>query len=169
VCLDFLCNVISETFFIIIKNERTMINNVYLSSRSLPVIVNLYNSFSTLSHNRQVFRNNCTESKCVPWITLQRLSETLFIIIRNELDMIKNVYLSSRSLPVIVNLYNSFSTLSHNRQDLRNNCTESKMCASYFSTTFVWNIFHYNKKWVSYDQKCISVLAQFTGYCQVVQ
>jgi hypothetical protein len=108
--------------------------------------------------------------KCVPWFSLQIFSEKFFIILRNKRDMIKNVYLSSHSVPVIVKLYNSFSTLSHNRQVLQKYCTESKMCASIFSTTFGWNIFYYNKKWARYDQKCICprVVYRLLSSCTIV-
>jgi hypothetical protein len=96
--------------------------------------------------------------KCVFWFFLQIFSETFFIIIRNEQDMIKNVHLSSCIVPVIVKYYNSLSTLSHNRKVLRNKGTELNMCVSIFSTNVVWNIFHNNKKWARYDQKYVSVL-----------
>jgi hypothetical protein len=96
--------------------------------------------------------------KWVFWFSLQFLSETVSIIIRNKRDLTKNIYLSSRSVPVIVNLYNSFSTISHNRQVLRKNVTESKMYVLIFSKTFMWNILHCNNKWASYDQNCISFL-----------
>jgi hypothetical protein len=59
---------------------------------------------------------------------------------------------SSRSLRVIVKLYNSFFKLSHKRHVLRKNVIENKMCVLIFSTTFFWNVFHYNKKWARYDQ-----------------
>jgi hypothetical protein len=97
--------------------------------------------------------------KCVSCFPLHLFSETFFIIIRNERGMFKNVYLSSRSAPVIVTLYKSFSTLSHNRHVLRKNGTESKRCVLIFSKSFAWKIFNYNKKWAKYGQKYISLLA----------
>ena len=36
------------------------------------------------------------------------------------------------------------------------------MCVLVFVTTFVWNIFHFKKKWVRYDKNCILVLMQST-------
>jgi hypothetical protein len=68
---------------------------------------------------------------------------------------------------VIVKLYNSFFTLSHNRQVLRKNGTESKMCDLIISTNCFGNIFHYNKKWATYDQICISVL-ESSSSCTIV-
>jgi hypothetical protein len=59
---------------------------------------------------------------------------------------------SSRKLRVIVKLYNSFSKVSHNRHVLQKNGNGSKMWSLSSSTTFVWNVFHYNKKWARYDQ-----------------
>jgi hypothetical protein len=101
-CVFWFCvQLLYETFVIIIRNEGVMIKNVYLSSCSLPVIVKLYNSFSTLSYNRQVFRKNETESRMCVLFSLQILSETFFIIIRNERHMIKNVCPSSCNCQVV--------------------------------------------------------------------
>jgi hypothetical protein len=100
--------------------------------------------------------------KCVFRFPLELFSQTFFIIVRNKRDIIKNV-----CPRVIVKLYNRFSVLSHNWQVLRKNGTEYKMCVFLFSTHFFWNIFHYNKKWVRYDQKCISVLVSLSS-CTIV-
>jgi hypothetical protein len=43
--------------------------------------------------------------------------------------------------------------LSHTRQYFQKQVTEYKMCVFIVSTTFVWNISHYTKKWVRYDKK----------------
>jgi hypothetical protein len=59
---------------------------------------------------------------------------------------------SSRSLSVIIKLYNSFSKLFHKRYVLWKKVFENKMCVLIFSATFMWNVFHYNKKWSRYDQ-----------------
>jgi hypothetical protein len=59
---------------------------------------------------------------------------------------------SSHSVRVIVKLYNSFSTLSQKRHVLRKKVFENEMCVLIFSTTFFWNVFHYNKKWARYGQ-----------------
>jgi predicted nucleic acid-binding Zn finger protein len=155
----------SETFFIRIRNERDMIKNAYLSSCSVPFIVKLYNSISTLSHDRQVFRKNGTESKICVLTFSKILSERFFIIIRNERDMIKNVYLSSCSIPVIVNLYNSFSTLSHNWQVLQKNGVIVKcvfwVCLQLFSETFFIIIRN--------ERDMIKNVYLSSCHCQVVQ
>ena len=45
---------------------------------------------------------------------------------------------------------------------------ELKMCALIFYTTFVWNIFHCEKNWASYDQKCVLVFMYISRYsCQI--
>ena len=54
---------------------------------------------------------------------------------------------------VTVTALQYFSTLSHKRRDFRKQVTEHKMCVLVFSTTFVWNISHSEKKWARYDQK----------------
>ena len=60
-----------------------------------------------------------------------------------------------------------FSTLSHKRNDFRKIIIEHKMCVLIFSTTFVWNISHYRKNWVKYDQKCLLSFMWSTRYsCQ---
>jgi hypothetical protein len=58
-----------------------------------------------------------------------------------------------------------FPTLSHKRHDFRKKVTEPKMCFLIFSTTFFRNISHSTKNWARYDQKCILVFMQSTGYC----
>ena len=55
---------------------------------------------STLLQKRQDFQINLLNAKCVFWFALQGLSETFPILRRNERDMIKNVYRSSRKLPL---------------------------------------------------------------------
>jgi hypothetical protein len=108
--------------------------------------------------NGTIFEKKLLNIKCAIWFSLQLFSETLLIIIRTERDMITIVYGSSCKVPVILGrLYNSYFTLSHKRHVLREKVTEHKMCVSIFSTTFVWNITHYNKNWARYDQNCISV------------
>ena len=38
------------------------------------------------------------------------------------------------------------------------------MCVLISSTTFVWNIFHSEKKWAKYDQKFVLVFMYSSGY-----
>ena len=57
--------------------------------------------FSTISHKRHDFRKRLLNTKCVFWFSLQLLSET-FPILRTERGMIKNVYRSSCTVPVIL-------------------------------------------------------------------
>jgi hypothetical protein len=57
-----------------------------------------------------------------------------------------------------------FTTFSHKRYDFRKNVIEHKMCVLVFSTTFVWNIFHSEQKWVRYDHKYTYVFIQRTRY-----
>jgi len=54
-----------------------------------------------------------------------------------------------------------FSTLSHARHDFRQKVTEYKMCVLIFSTTFVWNISHFEKNSVRYD---LVISVKGTGY-----
>jgi positive regulator of sigma E activity len=119
------------------------------SSRIVSIIVKLYKSFSTLYHNRHVLRNNVIENKmCV------MMFSTTFVwnVFQYNKHWANYDQTSSRSVRVIVKMYNSFSTLTQTRHFLRKNDIENKMCVMMFSTTVVWNVFHYNKKWARYDQ-----------------
>ena len=49
--------------------------------------------FSTLSHKGHDFQNKVTEHDCVFQLSLQLVSETFFILRRNERDMIKKMYI----------------------------------------------------------------------------
>jgi len=70
-----------------------------LSSVACPAV----QYFSTLSHKRHDFRGGkLLNMKCVFWFSLQLLSEHFSFLRRNERDMIKNVYLSSCKVPVIL-------------------------------------------------------------------
>jgi hypothetical protein len=46
-----------------------------------------------------------------------------------------------------------FPTLSHKWHDFLKKVTENTMCVLIFSTTFIWNISHFKKKWATYDKK----------------
>ena len=61
--------------------------------------------------------------------------------------------LSSLAFPTLQYI----STLSHKRQDFRNQVTEHKMRVLIFSTTSVWNISHSKNNWATYYQKSILV------------
>jgi len=54
--------------------------------------------FSPLSHKRHEFRKNVTEHKRCVFFSLQLLCETFPILKRDERDMIKNAYWSSRKV-----------------------------------------------------------------------
>ena len=61
-----------------------------------------------------------------------------------------------------------FSTLSHKRQDFREEVTEHKMCVFIFSTTFVWRISHSKNKCERYDHKCTLVFMYCARYsCKI--
>ena len=67
-----------------------------------------------------------------------------------------------------VPLFQYFSTLSHKRHDFRGSYWTEK-AFWFFSTTFVWNIYHSLKKWARYDQKCISVFTYNIPYsCHIL-
>ena len=51
----------------------------------------LYNIFPHYLTNGEIFEKRLLNTKCVFWFYLQLLSETFFILRRNERDMIKNV------------------------------------------------------------------------------
>jgi hypothetical protein len=52
------------------------------------------------SHKRQDFWQKTLKTKCVFWFPLQHLWETFLILRRSERDVIKNIYWSSRKVPV---------------------------------------------------------------------
>jgi hypothetical protein len=58
--------------------------------------------FSTLSHKLHNFRKKLLNVKCVFRFYLQILSEAFFTLRRSKRDMIKNVYWSLCTVPVIV-------------------------------------------------------------------
>jgi len=66
------------------------------------VICGLYNNF--FPHyltNGTILEKTLLNTKCVFWFSVQLLSETCFILRRNERDIIKNVYQSSCKVPDI--------------------------------------------------------------------
>jgi len=65
--------------------------------------VRLYNIFPHYLINCAIFeKKKLLETKCVFWFSLQLLSETFLILRRPERDVIRNVYRSSRKVPVII-------------------------------------------------------------------
>jgi hypothetical protein len=98
--------------------------------------------------NGTFYGKNLLKIKYVFWFYIQCLSET-FLLYKKWARYDQT---SSRSVRVIVKMYNSFSTLFQKWHVLRKKVFENKMCVLIFSTTFVWNGIHYNKNWVSYDK-----------------
>ena len=62
----------------------------------------LCNIFPHYLINGTIFENKFLKMKCVFWFSLQCLSETSPILRKNERDMIKNIYLSSSKVPIIL-------------------------------------------------------------------
>ena len=62
----------------------------------------LYSIFPRHLINRMIIEKKILNTKCVFWFSLQILSETFLILIRNERNMITNVHSSSRKVPVIL-------------------------------------------------------------------
>ena len=58
--------------------------------------------FTTFSHKRQDSRNIMLLKKKVFWFSLQLLSEEILILRRTERGMIKNIFLPSCKVPVIL-------------------------------------------------------------------
>jgi len=74
-----------------------------LSSVACPAV----EYFSTLSHKGTIFGGgeeggNILNTKCVFSTSVQLFSETFFILIRTDRDMIRNVYWTSCNIPVIL-------------------------------------------------------------------
>jgi len=89
-------------------------------------------------------------------------SVSVALVIQRATRM-RRVIASSVACPAL--LY--FSTLSHKRHDFRKRLIENKMCFD-FSTTTVWNICHYKKKWGKYYHKCIQVKYGTRYSCRVL-
>jgi hypothetical protein len=64
--------------------------------------VRLYNIFLHYLKNDTIFGRKLLNTKCVFLFSLQFLSETFFILRRNERDIIKNVYWSSCKVSAII-------------------------------------------------------------------
>jgi len=73
----------------------------------------LYNIFPHYLINGTIFEKPLLKTKCLFWFSLQLMSETFFILRRNERDTIKCVYWSSCTYPLFMSGFNEtwlFST-----------------------------------------------------------
>jgi len=132
VCFDFLYNFclkhfsfweeLSEILFVVLVQSIDKIFPHYLT-------------------NYTIFEKKSLNTKCVFWFSLQLLSETFLILRRTERDIICCISTVNRQ---------NFPTLSHKLHYFRKKVTEHKMCVLIFSTTFVWNISHFEKNWARY-------------------
>jgi len=64
--------------------------------------VPLYHILVHYLRNRPIFGKNLLNTKCVSWVSLQHFPETLLILGRTERDMVRNIYRSACTVPVIV-------------------------------------------------------------------
>jgi hypothetical protein len=145
------CDLISSTTFVwnVFHYNKKWATYDQTSTRSVRFIVKLYNSFSTLSQKRHVLRKKVIENKmCVMMFS----TTSFWNVYHYNKKWARYDQTSSPIVNIIVKLYNSFSTLYHNRHVLWNKVIDNKMCGLMFSTTFVWNVFQYNKNWARYDQ-----------------
>ena len=58
--------------------------------------------------NGTIFEKKSLNIKCVFRVSLQRLSETFFILGRTERDVIKNVYRSASQMPLLSGFFFNF-------------------------------------------------------------
>ena len=72
---------------------------IVLSSVACLVLLCFF--FSTLSYEPLAFREKLLNIKCAFWFSLQLLSETFFILRRNERNYEMHVHRFSRKVPVI--------------------------------------------------------------------
>jgi positive regulator of sigma E activity len=144
------CLIFSTTFFWnVFHYNKKWASYDQTFSRIVRVFVKLYNSFSTLSQKRHVLPQYVIENKMCGL-----LFTTTFVwnVFHYNKKWARYDQTSSRSVRVIVKLYNSYSILSQKRHVLRKKVVEIKMCVLIFSTTVFWDVFHYNKNWARYDQ-----------------
>ena len=64
--------------------------------------VPLYHTSPHYLINGTIFGKKLPNTKCVFWVSLQHFPETLLILGRTERDMVKNIYRSACTVPVIV-------------------------------------------------------------------
>ena len=98
---------VTSCWSIFIQVSNMLYACTILSSVACPTLQN----FSTLSNKRQDFREKkILNTKCIFRFSPQYLSDTSLILIRNERDMIKNVYQSTCKVFVILVRFLIFST-----------------------------------------------------------
>ena len=89
---------------VVIQQAVRMHRIVKLGLPGCSVFFNIISSKARFSKKKKLLN-----TKCVFWFPLQLLSDTFLILRRNERDIIKNVYLSWRKVPLFLSDFNENS------------------------------------------------------------
>jgi hypothetical protein len=135
----------------------------------------IYNNFLRYLINGTIFEKKLLDTKCVFWFSLQLLSETFFILGRNERDMVKSVYRSSCKVPVIfvrfwrnLNFLDIFSKKILKYQNLRKCWYLRKLYQNLTrNSKFAWSWTKISG--TSYEDKRIYVLEKASKYISTRQ